>query len=387
MRVAVVGAGGREHALRHVLARTAEVVGPDDDADLYVIGPERPLVDGLADRLRADGKLVFGPGADGARLEGSKAWMKSVLADAGVPTARHGVFTSLEPAVQFLKSLAGLYVVKTDGLAAGKGVLVTESLDEAVDDVAAKLSGSAFGDAGRTVVIEEGLTGPELSLLAVCDGRRAVPLAPARDFKRLADGDAGPNTGGMGAYSPVPEAGPDVVGTVMTLAVEPTLAALRAAGTDYRGVLYVGLMLTPDGPKVLEYNVRFGDPEAQVVLPRFSGDLAGFLAQAASGDLRTEPSFADDACVTVVLAAEGYPTAPRTGDVIEGIEDAEALDGVVVFRAGTGTDEEGRPVTAGGRVLNVCGVGPSVAEARARAYEAVERISFAGMQYRRDIAA
>ena len=387
MRVAVVGGGGREHALRHVLARTAQVVGPDDDADLYVIGPEQPLVDGLADRLRADGKLVFGPGADGARLEGSKAWMKSVLADAGVPTARHGVFTSLEPAVQFLESLPGLYVVKTDGLAAGKGVLVTESLDEAVDDVAAKLSGSAFGEAGRTVVIEEGLTGPELSLLAVCDGRRAFPLAPARDFKRLASGDAGPNTGGMGAYSPVPEAGPDVVGTVMTLAVDPTLAVLRAAGIDYRGVLYVGLMLTPDGPKVLEYNVRFGDPEAQVVLPRFSGDLAALLAEAASGDLRTEPSFSDDACVTVVLAAGGYPTAPRRGDVIEGIGDAEALDGVLVFRAGIGTDEAGRPVTAGGRVLNVCGLGPSVSRARARAYEAVERISFAGMQYREDIAA
>ena len=387
MRVAVVGSGGREHALRHVLARTAEVVGADDEADLYVIGPEQPLVDGLADRLRADGKLVFGPGADGARLEGSKAWMKSVLADARVPTARHGVFTTLEPAVQFLKSLPGLYVVKTDGLAAGKGVLVTESLDEAVDDVAAKLSGSAFGEAGRTVVIEEGLTGPELSLLAVCDGQRAFPLAPARDFKRLADGDAGPNTGGMGAYSPVSEAGSDVVGTVMTLAVDPTLAVLRAAGIDYRGVLYVGLMLTPEGPKVLEYNVRFGDPEAQVVLPLFSGDLAGFLAEAASGDLRTEPSFSDDACVSVVLAAEGYPAAPRHGDAIEGIDDAEALDGVLVFRAGIGTNHERRPVTAGGRVLNVCGLGPGVAEARARAYEAVERISFAGMQYRRDIAA
>ncbi|HVM01195.1 MAG TPA: phosphoribosylamine--glycine ligase, partial [Acidimicrobiales bacterium] len=369
------------------LARTARVVDAGADADLYVIGPEQPLVEGLADRLRAEGRLVFGPGADGARLEGSKAWMKSVLAAAGVPTARHGVFTSLEPAVQFLKSLPGLYVVKTDGLAAGKGVLVTESLDEAIDDVAAKLSGSAFGDAGRTVVIEEGLTGPELSLLAVCDGRRAVPLAPARDFKRLGDGDAGPNTGGMGAYSPVPGAGPDLVGTVMGLAVEPTLATLRASGIDYRGVLYVGLMLTPDGPKVLEYNVRFGDPEAQVVLPRFAGDLAAFLAEAAAGRLRTEPSFSAEACVTVVLAAPGYPSAPRTGDVIEGMAEAEAMEGVVVFRAGVGADEAGRPVTAGGRVLNVCGTGPTVAAARARAYEAVARISFPGMQYREDIAA
>ena len=387
MRVAVLGSGGREHALRHVLARTAQVVAPSDDADLYVIGPEQPLVEGVADRLRAEGKLVFGPGADGARLEGSKAWMKQVLADAGVPTARHGVFTELEPAVQFLKSLPGLYVVKTDGLAAGKGVLVTESLDEAVDDVAAKLSGSAFGDAGRIVVVEEGLTGPELSVLAVCDGERAVPLPPARDSKRLLDGDEGPNTGGMGAYSPVAEAGPDVIGTVMTLAVEPTLALLRGSGIDYRGVLYVGLMLTPDGPKVLEYNVRFGDPEAQVVLPRATGDLAGFLAEAASGRLRTEPSFVDDACVAVVLAAEGYPSAPRPGDVVSGIEDAESLDGVLVFRAGVTTDDQGRPVTGGGRVLDVCALAPTVAEARRRAYDAVGRISFRGMQYRRDIAA
>ena len=387
MRVAVVGSGGREHALRHVLARTAEVVAPEDDAHLYVIGPEQPLVDGLADRLRSEGRLVFGPGADGARLEGSKAWMKDVLAEAGVPTARYGAFTELEPAVQFLKSLPGLYVVKTDGLAAGKGVLVTESLDEAVDDARAKLSGAAFGAAGRTVVIEEGLTGPELSVLAVCDGRRAVPLPPARDFKRLLDGDAGPNTGGMGAYSPVAAAGPDVVAEVMSAAVEPTVAALRARGIDYRGVLYVGLMLTPDGPKVLEYNVRFGDPEAQVVLPRFSSDLAAFLAEAASGDLRTEPRFVDDACVTVVLAAAGYPTSPRRDDVIAGIEAAEALDGVTVFRAGVADDGEGRPVTAGGRVLNVCAMAPTVEEARRRAYEGVQRISFDGMHYRRDIAA
>jgi len=363
------------------------VVDAAGDPDLYVVGPEQPLVEGLADRLRADGKLVFGPGADGARLEGSKAWMKQVLADAGVPTARHGVFSTLEPAVRFLESLPGLYVVKTDGLAAGKGVLVTESLDEAVADVEAKLSGSAFGAAGRTVVIEEGLSGPELSVLAVCDGQRGVPLPPARDFKRLGDADAGPNTGGMGAYSPVAEAGPDVIGTVMDLAVEPTLATLRASGIDYRGVLYVGLMLTPDGPKVLEYNVRFGDPEAQVVLPRFAGDLAGFLAEAASGRLRTEPAFSDDTCVTVVLAADGYPRSPRPGDVIEGIADAEAMDGVLVFRAGVATDDRGRTITAGGRVLDVCALAPKVEEARDRAYEAVGRISFPGMQFRRDIAA
>ncbi len=382
----MVGTGGREHALRHVLGRTAAVVGPDDDADLYVIGPEQPLVDGLADRLRSRGKLVFGPGADGARLEGSKAWMKELLAEAGVPTARSAVFSELEPAVAFLRSLPGLYVVKTDGLAAGKGVLVTGSLDEAIDDVRAKLEGS-FGDAGRSVVIEEGLRGPELSLLAVCDGHRAVPLAPAQDFKRLGDGDRGPNTGGMGAYSPVASAGRNLVERVMGEAVEPTLAALRRRGIEYRGVLYAGIMLTPDGPKVLEFNVRFGDPEAQVVLPRFAGDLAAFLAEAAAGELRSEPTFIDDACVTVVLAAPGYPAAPRTGDVIEGLDDVESVEGVFVFHAGVRIDDDGRAITAGGRVLDVCALAPTLPEARRRAYRAVERISFPGMQYRKDVAA
>ncbi|MDQ4133507.1 MAG: phosphoribosylamine--glycine ligase, partial [Actinomycetota bacterium] len=302
-RVCVVGSGGREHALRNALATTAGervVVTPGNpgipgsvstppeeiDADLFVIGPEASLVDGLADRLRSKGRLVFGPGADGARLEGSKAWMKQVLDEAGVPTARHGTFTEVEPATAFLNQLPGPYVVKTDGLAAGKGVLVTESRKEAVADVEAKLSGRAFGDAGRRVVIEEGLSGPELSVLCVCDGRRAVPLEPAQDFKRLGDGDTGPNTGGMGAYSPVPVAGPDLVEHVVDAAVEPTLAAMRKRDIDYRGVLYAGLMLTADGPKVLEYNVRFGDPEAQVVLPRFAGDLVAMLADAAAGRLR-----------------------------------------------------------------------------------------------------
>jgi phosphoribosylamine--glycine ligase len=402
VKVCVVGSGGREHALAHALGRTAEVVvtpgnpgipgstsaPPENiDADLHVIGPEAPLVDGLADRLRRRGKLVFGPGADGARLEGSKAWMKQVLADAGVPTARYGTFTEVGSALEFLKSLPGPYVVKTDGLAAGKGVLVSESLDEAAEDVRAKLSGDAFGDAGRTVVIEEALVGPELSVLAVCDGTEAVALAPAQDFKRAGDGDAGPNTGGMGAYSPVPVAGADVVEAVMAGAVAPTLAALRAQGIDYRGVLYAGLMLTPEGPKVLEYNVRFGDPEAEVVLPRLSSDLAALLAEAAAGELRSRPEFLADACVTVVLASEGYPTSPRTGDVIEGIEEAGAMPGVNVFCAGVGRDDSGRLVTAGGRVLDVTATGTTIAEARERAYAAVDRIRWPGMHHRRDIAA
>ncbi|HET7718813.1 MAG TPA: phosphoribosylamine--glycine ligase, partial [Acidimicrobiales bacterium] len=368
MRICVVGSGGREHALAVALGRNAEVVvtpgnagipgsittRPEQiDADLFVIGPETPLVGGLADYLRGAGRLVFGPGADGARLEGSKAWMKDLLRAASVPTARYGAFTEVEPALAFLGDLPGPFVVKTDGLAAGKGVLVTESFDEAAADVRAKLSGQAFGDAGRRVVIEEHLDGPELSLLCVCDGKRAVPLAPAQDFKRLADGDAGPNTGGMGAYSPVPLAGQDVVDEVLERAVRPTLTALQARGIDYRGVLYAGIMLTSQGPKVLEYNVRFGDPEAQVVLPRYAGNLVELLEEAASGRLESEPQFDDRAAVTVVLATEGYPLHPRTGDVIEGLEAADALAGVLVFRAGVALDSAGRLVTAGGRVLAV----------------------------------
>ena len=395
MRVCVVGSGGREHALADALARAVDVVvtpgnpgipgstsqPPEEvDADLFVVGPEAPLVDGLADRLRARGRLVFGPGADGARLEGSKAWMKSVLADAGVPTARHGSFRpgDVDGALTFLRSLDDLYVVKTDFLAAGKGVLVTTDVDEAAEDVRSKLEHGA-------VVIEEGLTGPELSVLAVCDGTTAVPLAPAQDFKRALDGDAGPNTGGMGAYSPVPFATKHVVDEVMERAVLPTLHRLRDVGIDYRGVLYAGLMLTPAGVKVLEYNVRFGDPEAQVVLPRFDGDLAAFLAAAAEGHVGGEPAFVDDAAVTVVLAAPGYPAAPRTGDVITGIDDAGALDGVTVYCAGVG-GELGALTTAGGRVVDVTAVAPTIAEARRRAYEAAARISWPGIQFRTDIA-
>ena len=401
MKVVVVGSGGREHALAEVLGRSAEVVvtpgnpgipgsvstpATDLDADLFVIGPEAPLVDGLADELRTQGKRVFGPGADGARLEGSKAWMKQVLVEAGVPTAAHGAFSDLEPALAFLDTLPGLYVVKTDGLAAGKGVLVTESISEAREAVASYLSGEAFGAAGATVVIEEGLTGPELSVLAVCDGTRAVALAPAQDFKRVGAGDTGPNTGGMGAYSPVPVAGDDVVDHVMEAAVAPTLAALRDRGIDYRGVLYAGLMLTPDGPKMLEYNVRFGDPETQVVLPRLASDLADLLAGAADGALGDAPAFVADAAVTVVLASEGYPQAPRTGDVIEGLAEAAAMEGVTVFAAGVGAGEAGELVTAGGRVLDVTALGPDLATARARAYAAADRIRWPGLLRRDDIA-
>jgi phosphoribosylamine---glycine ligase len=403
VRVAVVGSGGREHALAHVLSRTADVVvtpgnpgipqstatPPEEiDADLFVIGPEAPLVDGLADRLRARGAAVYGPGADGARLEGSKAWMKEVLAAAGVPTAGHGAFAEVEPALQFLRSLPGPWVVKTDGLAAGKGVLVTDSLIEAEDDVKAKLAGTSFGDAGRTVVIEECMTGPELSVLAVCDGRNAVALAPAQDFKRVGDGDAGPNTGGMGAYSPVPFVSDAVVATVLDDFVEPTLVELQKRDIDFRGTLYAGLMLTPDGPKLLEFNVRFGDPESQVVLPRLDTDLAELLLAAATGHVGAAPAprFSGDAAVCVVLASPGYPEAPRLGGRIDGLDAVAELPGVVVFHAGVAAADDGSLVTAGGRVLNVVGMGDTIAVARERAYAAAARISWPGVHHRRDIA-
>jgi phosphoribosylamine---glycine ligase len=406
-RVCVVGGGGREHALAQALGRTAEVVvSPGNpgmaalgvacvsdrpeavEADLYVIGPEAPLVDGLADRLRAAGRLVFGPGADGARLEGSKAWMKEVLAGAGVPSAEYQSFDQPGPALDFLRSRPGPWVVKTDGLAAGKGVLVTDDLAAAEADVNAKLSGRAFGDAGRRVVIEEGLSGPEVSLMAVCDGAMAVPLAAAQDFKRSGDGDTGHNTGGMGSYSPVPGVGDDVVTEIMTGAVLPTLDALRARGIDYRGVLYAGIMLTPAGPKVLEFNVRFGDPETQVVLPRWSGDVTAVLAAAAAGRLDTveRPSFSMEASVCVILATPGYPDSPRTGDRIEGFQAAAALEGIELYAAGVGCDGDDL-VTSGGRVLGLGATGPTLSAARKKVYEAVPVVSWPDVRYRNDIAA
>lgn len=407
MRVCVVGSGGREHALAAALGRTADVVvcpgnagmanlgvtclaGPPEsvDADLFVVGPEAPLVDGLADRLRALGRLTFGPGADGARLEGSKAWMKELLAGAGVPSAPYGVFREAAPAIEFLRALPPPWVVKTDGLAAGKGVLVTDDLDEAEADVRAKLSGRGFGDAGRCVVIEEGLSGPELSVMAVCDGRRAVPLAPAQDFKRVADGDQGPNTGGMGAYSPVPGADDRLVQRVMEEAVHPTLEALSDRGIDFRGVLYAGLILPPAGASVLEFNVRFGDPEAEVVLPRWEGDVAAVLAAAAAGhvDDVDPPAFSESSAVCVALAARGYPGSPRTGDEITGLAEAASL--VDVYSAGVAGSADGRGlVTAGGRVLVLSATGADLEEARERVYAAIPAVSWAGMAYRSDIAA
>jgi phosphoribosylamine---glycine ligase len=420
--VLVIGGGAREHALAWGFARSPHVdhvvaapgnpgiatlaecvpvdtknpdaiaqLADDVDAELVVVGPEEPLVAGAVDAVEARGRLAFGPRKAAAQLEGSKAWMKDVLERAEVPTARHRTFGAADEdaAVAFLQSLAPPYVVKTDGLAAGKGVAVTESLADAREHVRAYLSGAAFGDAGRTLVIEEGLTGPELSLLVLCDGTEAVPLEPAQDFKRVDDGDQGPNTGGMGAYSPVPIATPELVDEIMAKAVRPTLTALRSRGIEYRGILYAGLMLTAEGPKIIEYNVRFGDPECEAVVPRLASDLFVHCVESACGKLETEVRFHDDAAVTLVLAVEGYPTAPRTGDRIEGLAAAAAIDGVVVFHAGTkfapGPDGDA-VVTAGGRSLAVTATAPTLVAARAKAYDAAALITWPGVHYRRDIA-
>ena len=405
MKVCVVGSGGREHAFAKTLSTEAEVVVTPGsagiegstaepataiDADLYVIGPEVPLVNGLADELRASGHYVFGPGTDGALLEASKAWMKDLVHAAGVPTAGYASFeeNQMEEVASFLLTLEPPYVVKTDGLAAGKGVLVTDDYEEAVSDARNKLSGVSFGDAGRRIVIEEGLAGPELSLFAFCDGQQAVLIpTSAQDHKRLRDDDCGPNTGGMGCYSPMPGMSSADLDELMDLAVHPTVEELKKRGIDYRGVLFAGFMMTKDGPKLLEYNVRFGDPEAQVILPRFEGNLSETLLEVAKGNLTTPPTVSADAMVTVVLASEGYPASPRTGDVIHGIDDAKTIEGVTVFCAGVDSNIQGELVTSGGRVLNVCGRAPTLGAAREIAYKAVDAISWPGMQHRTDIGA
>lgn len=386
MKFHVVGGGGREHALRLAMSRTATLVDSPEEADLVVIGPETPLVDGVADKLRHDGKLVFGPGADGARLEGSKQWMKDFVAEAGVPTAEYGTFTDVESATAFLKTLPGLYVVKTDGLAAGKGVLVTEDIEEAIRDVEDKLSGTSFGDAGRRVVIEEGMRGPEFSVMFVFDGKNGVVLPVAQDFKRARDNDEGPNTGGMGAYSDVPFVTAEVMKKVEEQILEPTADHLQRKRIDYRGNLFAGLMLTEQGPKLIEYNVRFGDPETQVIMPRLDMDVTELLASAAEGKLVDARINAPQQAVTVTLASKGYPQSSSKGDVITGIENANEMEGVTVFEAGVAINSDGQTVTDGGRVLNVTALAPTLAEARSRAYAGVEQIEFAGMHYRNDIA-
>ncbi|MFI8995438.1 phosphoribosylamine--glycine ligase [Streptomyces sp. NPDC053542] len=412
MKVLVIGGGAREHALCRSLsldpdvsalhcapgnAGIAEVaeLHPVDAldgaavaelavslrAELVVVGPEAPLVAGVADAVRARGIPVFGPSAEAAQLEGSKAFAKDVMAAAGVPTARSYVCATPAEIDEALDAFGAPYVVKDDGLAAGKGVVVTDDVETA----------RAHALACDRVVIEEFLDGPEVSLFAITDGETVVPLQPAQDFKRALDGDAGPNTGGMGAYSPLPWADPKLVDEVVQSVLQPTVDELRRRGTPFSGLLYAGLAITSRGVRVIEFNARFGDPETQVVLARLKTPLAGLLMASATGNLAALPPlrWSDGAAVTVVIASHNYPDAPRTGDPITGLDAVAEQDAPesYVLHAGTRYDADGRVLSAGGRVLSVTATGSDLATARDRAYTAVGRISLEGSHHRTDIAA
>ncbi len=416
MRVLLVGGGGREHALAWKLAqsprlsrliaapgnpgiaRHADCVPVKDSAieelrslarrervDLTVVGPELPLALGLADRLREAGLRVFGPGAAAARIESSKAFAKDLMARHGIPTARFRTFSEAAAARHYCHQLGAPLVVKADGLAGGKGALICRTVEEADRAVALCLEERGFGEAGRTVVIEEFMEGEEASFFVLSDGTTALPLGAAQDHKTVLDDDQGPNTGGMGAYSPAPVFDGATEKRVMTEIVLPTIRAMRREGVPYQGVLYVGLMMTREGPRVVEFNCRFGDPECQAILPRLDGDLLPLLAAVADGQgLPASLAWRADSSVCVVLASAGYPGRYETGRAIRGVEDAEQLRGVTVFHAGTAT-RDGALVTAGGRVLGVQALGTDITEAIARAYAAVGRISFEGVHFRKDI--
>ncbi len=416
MRVLVVGGGGREHALAWKIAQSPRVdrvyvapgnagtalvaenvpIGAEDvealagfaereRIDLTVVGPEAPLVLGIADRFRERGLRVFGPSAAAARLEGSKAFAKAVMERYGVPTAGYREFTDPEAARAHVRRQGAPVVVKADGLAAGKGVTVARTVEEALAAVDAIMVDRAFGEAGARVIVEECLEGEEASFLAFCDGRRVLPMASSQDHKPVFDGDEGPNTGGMGAYSPAPVVTPELFDEIMETVMRPVVEGLAGDGIPYVGVLYAGLMIRDGRPKVLEFNCRFGDPECQPIVVRMKGDLVPVLEACIDGELdRVGLEWDPRAAVCVVMASGGYPGSYRKGIEIRGLEEAAALEDVVVFHAGTRREGD-RVVTAGGRVLGVTALGDDIPAAIRRAYEAVERISWEGAHYRRDI--
>ncbi|PJK06994.1 phosphoribosylamine--glycine ligase [Lysobacteraceae bacterium NML71-0210] len=419
MKILVIGSGGREHALAWKLAQSARVtevlVAPgnagtasedkcrnvavaatnidallqlaqDEGVALTVVGPEAPLVAGVVDRFRAAGQRIFGPTATAAQLEGSKAFAKDFLARHGIPTAFYAVHEDVDAALAYVREKGAPIVIKADGLAAGKGVIVAMTLAEAEAAVRDMLSGNAFGKAGARVVIEEFLEGEEASFISIVDGKTALPMATSQDHKRVGDGDTGPNTGGMGAYSPAPVVTPEVHARILREVVQPTVAGMAADGMPFTGFLYAGLMIDASGaPKVIEFNVRFGDPETQPVMLRLQSDLVDLLEAAIDGQLEgVSAQWSPQCSLGVVMAAENYPDTPRTGDVIRGL-DAPLPEGSKVFHAGTQLCENGEVLTAGGRVLCACALGDDVAAAQQRAYQLVAQIGWDGEFHRSDI--